>query len=52
MPVRVKLASNVQTDPETHLASYTLGTGSFLGVKRPGLCVDHPPLLALRLKKE
>ena len=25
-------------------ASYTIGTGSFPGVKRPGRGVDHPPL--------
>jgi len=29
-----------------------MGTGSFPGVKRPGRGVDHPPHLALRLKKE
>jgi hypothetical protein len=28
------------------------GTGSFPGVKRPGSGVDHPPLLAPRLRKE
>jgi hypothetical protein len=26
-----------------HPASYTVGTGSFSGVKRPGRGVDHPP---------
>jgi hypothetical protein len=30
----------------------TKGTGSFLGVKRPGHGVDHPPHQATRLKKE
>jgi hypothetical protein len=25
-----------------HPASYTMGTGSFLGVKKPGHGVDHP----------
>ena len=29
--------------PEAHPASYTMGTGSFPGVKRPGRGVDHPP---------
>jgi len=29
-----------------------MGTGSFPGVKRPGRVVDHPSLLAPRLKKE
>ena len=42
----------VQTGPEAHPASYTMGTGSFPGVKRPGPDVDHPPHLASRLKKE
>ena len=32
-----------QTCPGAHLASYTMGTGSFLGVKQPGCGVDHPP---------
>ena len=33
--------------------SYTKGTGSlFLGAKRPGRGVTHPPHLAPRLKKE
>jgi len=29
-----------------------VGTGSFLGVNRPGRGVDHPPHLAPRLKKK
>jgi hypothetical protein len=29
-----------------------MGTGSFLGVKHTGRGVDHPPHLALKLKKE
>jgi len=35
-----------------HPASYTIGTTSFPGVKRPGGGVDHPPHVAPRLKKE
>ena len=35
---------------DAHPASYTLGTGSFPGVKRPGRGVNHPPHLAPRLK--
>ena len=31
---------------------FTMGTGSSLGVKRPGRVVDHPAHLAPRLKKE
>jgi hypothetical protein len=34
----------VQNGPGAHPTSYTLGTGNFLGVKRPGHGVDHPPL--------
>jgi len=33
-------------------ASYTVGTGLFLGVKRPGSGIYHTPHLALKLKKE
>jgi hypothetical protein len=44
----------VQTGPGAHPASYTVGTGSFPGVKRPGRGVDHPPTprLVPRLKKD
>jgi hypothetical protein len=33
----------VQTSPGAHPASYTINTGSFPRVKRPGRGVDHPP---------
>jgi len=32
--------------------SYTMGPGSFLGVKRPERGVYHPPHVAPRIKKE
>ena len=35
-----------------HPAPYTMGSGSFPGVKRTGRGVDHPPHLAPRLKKK
>jgi hypothetical protein len=38
-----RFSAPVQTGSEAHPASYTMGTGSFLGVKRPGRGVDHPP---------
>ena len=38
----VRFSAPVQTCPGTHPASYTMGTGSFLGVKRPGRGVDKP----------
>ena len=42
----------VQTGPGAHPASCTVGTGSFLGVKRPEHGADPRPHLAPRLKKE
>ena len=42
----------VQAGPGAHPSSYTVGTGSFPGVKRPGRGIDNPPHLAPRLKKE
>ena len=38
-----RFSVHVQTGPGAHPASYTMGTGSFLGVKRPGRGVDNPP---------
>ena len=49
---RARFSALVQTGPGAHPAFYTMGTGSFPGVKRPGCGVDHPPHLALRLRKE
>jgi hypothetical protein len=43
--------THVQTGPEAHPASCTMGTGSFPGVKRPGRGANHPPLLAPRSGK-
>jgi hypothetical protein len=37
-----RLFAHVQTGPEAHPASCTMGTGSFPGVKRPGRGADHP----------
>jgi len=38
-----RFSALVQTGSEGHPASCTMDTGSFPGVKRPGLDVDHPP---------
>jgi hypothetical protein len=43
IPVRAKFSVPVQIGPRTHKASYTMGSGSFPGVKRPGRGVNHPP---------
>ena len=42
MPVGARFSVPVQTGPRTHPASYTMGTGSFPGVKWSGRGVDHP----------
>ena len=50
--VGARFSAPLQTGPGAHPASYTMGTGSFPGIKRPGRGVDHPPHLVPRLKKE
>ena len=52
IPIGVRFSASVHTGPRAHPASYTMGTGSFPGIKRPRFGVDHPPHLAPRLKKE
>ena len=47
-----RFSAPVQTGPGSYPASYTMGTGSFPGVKRPERGVYHSPSLAPRLKKE
>jgi hypothetical protein len=44
--------AHVQTGPEAHPASCTMGTGSFPGAKRPGRSDDHPPPSSAEVKKE
>jgi hypothetical protein len=51
IPVEASFFAHVQTGPEAHPASCTMGTRSFPGVKRPGRGADHPPLLAPRSRK-
>ena len=48
----VRFSAPVQTGAVTNPASHTMGTGSFLVVKRPGRGVDHPPHLQRKLKEE
>jgi len=45
------LSAPVQTGSEAHPASYTIGTWSFPGVKRPGRGVDHPPTSSAEVKE-
>jgi hypothetical protein len=49
--VGARFSPSAQTGPGDHTASYTIGTGSFPGVKRQGRGVDHAPHLAPRLRK-
>jgi hypothetical protein len=46
-----RFSAPVQTGPEAHPASYTMDTGSFPEVKRPGSGVDHPPPSSVEVKK-
>jgi len=41
--VGARISAPLQTGSEAHPASYTVGTGSFPGVKRQGRGDDHPP---------
>ena len=53
IPVAAIFSAPVRTGPGAHPASYTMGTGSFPGVKLLGRGVDHQhPHLAPRLKEE
>jgi hypothetical protein len=52
IPVGARFFAHVQTGPEAHPASCTMGTGSFLGVKRPGRGADHPPSPSAEFENE
>ena len=46
-----RFSAPVQTGPGAHPASYTMGTGSFPGVKQLGRGVDHPPSYSAEVKE-
>ena len=46
-----RFSTPVQTGPGAQPTSYTMGTGSFLGVKRSGRGVDHPPPSSSEVKE-
>jgi len=46
-----RLSAPVQTGPGAHPASYTMGTGFFPEVKRPGRGVDHTPPFSAEVKE-
>jgi hypothetical protein len=49
--MRLKVSAPIQTSPGAHPASYTMGTVSFPGVKRPGRGVHHPPSSSAEVKE-
>jgi len=49
--VEARFSANIQTGPGSHPASYTMGTGSFPGVKWPGRGVNHSPPSSAEVKK-
>ena len=51
MPVWTKYSATVQTGPVAHPASYTVGIGSFQGVKRQGRDVDPPSSSSAEVKE-
>ena len=50
-PVGVRFSSHVQTIPVANQASYTMGAGSFLGVKQPKHNINHPPPASIKVKE-
>ena len=46
-----RFSAPVQTGPGAQPASYAMGTGSFLGVKRSGRGVNHPPPSSAEIKE-
>jgi hypothetical protein len=49
--VGARFSAPVHTGPGAHPASYTMGTGSFPRVKRPGRGVNHPPPSSAEVKE-
>jgi hypothetical protein len=49
--VGARFSAPVQTGPGAHPASYTMGAGSFQGVRRPGSGVDHPSPSSAEVKE-
>jgi len=46
-----RFSALVENGPGAHTATYTMGTGSFPGVKRLGRGVDHPPPSSAEVKE-
>ena len=48
----VRFSAPIQTGSEAHLASCTMGNGSFPGARRPGRGADHPPLCSAEVHRK
>jgi hypothetical protein len=46
-----RFSAPVQAGPGARPASYKMGTRSFMGVKRPGRGLDHPPPSSAEVKE-
>jgi hypothetical protein len=46
-----RFSAPVHTGPEAHTASYTMGTGSFPGLKWSGRGIDLPPPSSVEVKE-
>jgi len=47
----VRFSTPIQTNPGAHPASYPMGIGTFLRIKRPGHGIDHPPPFSAKVKE-
>jgi hypothetical protein len=47
-----RFSAPVHNGPWAHPGFYTVGNGSFPGVKRPGSGVDHPPPFSAEVKEK
>jgi hypothetical protein len=51
LQILARFSTLVQNGPWTHTASYTMGTASFPGVKRPERGVNRPPTFSAEVKE-
>jgi len=51
IPVAARFSAPVQICSEAYPASYTMGTGSFPGIKRPERGVHYPPISSAEVKE-
>jgi len=51
IPVEARFSAPLQTGPGPHPASYTMGNGSFPGVKQPVNGIDHSPPYSAKVKE-